>query len=373
MDPLDHIFSQLPQVTKARLLTEAAQRGDGRHPGAGFETAEQFNAFEESPLAFLVDGLLARGQLAVLGGRAKSGKSWLVAQLAQALDTGRPFLGRAATPARVLYLPLEDKRARLKRRSRLLGWTPQTTMFHYNIGRFNGPDNTIGPGLSLVERVSRDFEVILIDTLIATLDGHVSENDNTAMGAIINALADIAHASNCTIVLVHHTNKGMSDDVFNLLRGASAIRGAYDVGLMMDRRQGEREAVLHVEARDFEAGGLTIRQRENGSGWEVVGEAKAITQIRAGRKVIEALAETGGGMTAEEMTDYLQISRQAVGQQLVLAERSGTVGRRPGKREESGKGRPKDRWYLAHQLPEDDLLKQGDLPGGSSQFAFKNL
>lgn len=373
MDPYDLKFSQLPDVTKARLLSEAARRGDGRLPDEMFETAEQFNAANDPPLTFLVDGLLARGQLAVLGGRAKSGKSWLVAQLAQALDTGRPFLGRAVAPARALYLPLEDKRARLKRRAGLLGWTPATTMFRYKIPLLNGGDGEVGPGLQLIDQVARDFDVILIDTLIATLDGKVSENDNTSMGAIINALADIAHAAPCAIVVVHHTSKGMSDDVFNLLRGASAIRGAYDVGLMMDRRQGEREAVLHVEARDFEGGGLTIRQRDDGSGWDVVGEAKEIAQIRTGRKVLEALADNGGGMTADELTEYLQISRQAVGQQLTLAEKGNTVVRRPGKREDGSKGRPKDLWYLAHQLPQDDFLNQDLLLGGSPQLAFKNL
>lgn len=374
MDPMDLIFSRLPEPTKMRLLSEQARNGGGQNPAASFETAEEFNAREEPPLTFLVEGLLARGQLAVLGGRAKSGKSWLVAQLAQAFDSGGPFLGRPTTPARVLYLPLEDKRGRLKRRSLMLDWRPQTTMFHYNIGRFNGTNSDVGPGLATVEYVAHDFDVILIDTLIATLDGHVSENDNTAMGAIVNALADIAHASDCAIVLVHHTNKGgMSDDVFNQLRGASAIRGAYDVGLLMDRRQGEREAVLHVEARDFEATGFTIRQRENGSGWDEVGEAKAIVRIRAGRKVIEALVETGGGVTADELTDILGITRQAVGQQLALAEKEKTVVRRPGKREGGGRGRPRDLWYLTHQLPEGDLLNQDESLGEVTQSAFRNL
>lgn len=374
MDPYDLKFSQLPDVTKARLLSEAARRGDGRPPDEMFETAAQFNAAVDPPLSFLVDGLLARGQLAVLGGRAKSGKSWLVAQLAQALDTGQPFLGRAVTPGRVLYLPLEDKRARLKRRATLLGWTPASAMFRYKMPRLNGPNGESGPGLQLIDQVARDYDVMLIDTLIATLDGNISENDNTQMAAIINGLSDITRATNCAILLVHHTNKGMSDDVFNLLRGASAIRGAYDVGLMMDRRQGEREAVLHIEARDFESGGLTIRQRDNGSGWDVVGEAQEIQRIRVGRTVIEALEEFEGGATADELTDYLQISRQAVGHQLRLCERDGTIIRIPGTREGGSRGRPKDRWALADSLNGTFAFMQPEWQeGGSPQKVFKNI
>ncbi len=324
MSQYDQIYSALPETTKARLLNQLTMWRNDPVDGL-FETAAQFNAHEEEPLSFLVDGLLARKQLAMLGGRSKSGKSWLVAQLAQSLDTGQPFLGRAVQRARVLYLPLEDKRARLKRRAQALDWRPQTTTFHYHIGRFNAPNNEFGPGMALVERVAHDFDVILIDTLIATLDGNISENDNTSMGAIVNELAEIAHNVGCTIVLVHHISKGMSDDVFNLLRGASALRGAYDVGLLLDRRQGEREAVLHIEARDYEAGGLTIRQHENGNGWELVGEAQDIINIRAGRRVINALADLEEGATAEELAELLAISRPAVGKQLKAAQRDGHV------------------------------------------------
>ena len=371
---MNQIFYQLPDTTKARVLADAARHGNGSVPPVGFETAAQFNAAAVPPLAFLVDGLLARGQLAMLGGRAKSGKSWLVAQLAQSFDTGQPFLGRAVEPARTLYLPLEDKRARLKRRARLLGWTPASTMFLYKMARLNGLNGELGPGLQLIDRVARDYDVMLIDTLIATLDGNISENDNTSMAAIINELADIAHSSGCTILLVHHINKGMSDDVFNLLRGASSIRGAYDVGLMMERRQGEREAVLHIEARDFESGGLTIRQREDGSGWDVVGEAQEIQRIRVGRKVIEALEEFEGGATADELTDYLQISRQAVGHQLRLCERDGTIIRVPGTREGGSRGRPKDRWALADSLNGTFAFMQPEWQeGGSPQKVFKNI
>lgn len=348
MSNSDQIFMALPETTKARLLNQLTMWRNNPVDGL-FETAAQFNAHEEEPLSFLVDGLLARKQLAMLGGRSKSGKSWLVAQLAQSLDTGRPFLGRAVQPARVLYLPLEDKRARLKRRAQALGWQPQTTTFHYHIGRFNAPNNEFGPGMALVERVAHDFDVILIDTLIATLDGNISENDNTSMGAIVNELAEIAHNVGCTIVLVHHISKGLSDDVFNLLRGASALRGAYDVGLLLDRRQGEREAVLHIEARDYEAGGVTIRQHDNGNGWEYMGEAKMITQIRAGRNVISALEDLGGEATNEEIAEMMNLTRQAVSQQLRLAERDGRIIRKPG--HFTGKGRPKDLWALPGSLP----------------------
>ena len=88
MDPMDLIFSRLPEPTKMRLLSEQARNGGGQNPAASFETAEEFNAREEAPLTFLVEGLLARGQLAGLGGRAKSGKAWVGAPFGPAFRRG---------------------------------------------------------------------------------------------------------------------------------------------------------------------------------------------------------------------------------------------------------------------------------------------
>ncbi len=354
MSNLDEIFAQLPEDAKQRLLTEATLRKFGVTP-TDYLTPDQLNALETKPLDFLVDGLLARGHLAMLGGRAKSGKSWLLAQLAHALDSGRPFLGRATQPARVLYLALEDKADRLKQRAQALDWTFNQTCGRFQIAPLNGAYGALGPGLEYIERQASGFDAILIDTLIAALGGNISENDNTAMGAIANELSDIAHGLNCAILVVHHVGKGMSDDVFNLLRGASALRGAYDVGLLLDRKQGEREAVLHVEARDFEAQALTLRQKEGGNGWDVVGEGREITRIRAGRRVIEALADFENGASMEELAEVLGIQKPAIFKQLKRAERDGHVRVISEESSPDASGRPTMIWALTSADVTDQL------------------
>lgn len=45
-------------------------------------------AHQFKPQEYLVDGLIAKGHLGILGGRPKSGKSWLGLQLAMCIDTG---------------------------------------------------------------------------------------------------------------------------------------------------------------------------------------------------------------------------------------------------------------------------------------------
>jgi len=147
---------------------------------------------------------------------------------------------------------------------------------------------------------------------------------------IVNTLARIAHETNTAVVLIHHTGKGYSDDVFNTLRGASAIRGGYDVGLLLERKQGEQEAVLYAESRDVEVENMTLRQAANGAGWEYVGNSFEIEKIRAGRDTLKAMLELDPdavGLTAKEVATHRGISESAVYRQLKRLEEDGYVDR----------------------------------------------
>jgi len=282
-----------------------------------------------SPLIFLVHKLMALGHLVLLAGRPKSGKSWLVLQLAMCIDTGLPFLGQETRQAKVLLIALEDGDRRVYQRAQLLKWTPsKTARVAFNVANFDGPDGTPGPGLIQVEQAAANFDLIIIDTLIATLSGRANENDNVQMGVIINTLARIAHETNTAIVLVHHTGKAYSEDVFNTLRGASSIRGGYDVGLLLERNQGEKEAVLHAESRDVDVENMTLRQSANGIGWEYVGSSIEINKIRAGRKTLNAMLELdpeGNGLTVKEIAEHREVTEVAIYKQLNRLEADGYV------------------------------------------------
>lgn len=347
------LFEGLSEEQQAELLAQAARgraNGHGAAP-AGPELklpplplvnllAQTFD-----PLVFLVNNILAKGHLAMLGGRPKSGKSWLVLQLAQAIDQGLPFLGQETRRGRVLYIALEDGKRRIYQRCQLMRWRPTTgAAVLFEIGHFDG-NGVSGPGLGQVAQLADEFDLIIIDTLIATFCGRVNENDNVQMGMIVNELARVAHASDTAILLCHHTSKGSSENVFDLLRGASALRGAYDVGLLLERKQDEREAILHLESRDVDLANLTIRQAVNGAGWECLGSGQELKRIRAGRRVVEVLEGAGGdGLTREEIAEQLGITPQSAGAQLRNAERDGLVSRESEQRE--GSAKPVDLWYL---------------------------
>lgn len=307
-------------------------------------------AQEFPPLIWLVDELIAKGHLVMLGGRPKSGKSWLVLQLAQAVDTGREFLGRKVRRGRVLYVPLEDGPRRVYQRCNILKWKPQDTAVSFDIAHFNGNGAGDGPGLKQLAAAAPNYDLIIIDTLIAALNGKANENDNVQMGQVINELARIAHEHDTAVLVVHHTGKGSSESIFDTLRGASALRGGYDVGMILERKQDEREAVLHAESRDVDLSSITIEQAQNGAGWEALGNGAVIQEIRAGRKVVKALQDfelengVDVGATAAQLGEIMGISRSSAYRQLRAAEKRGYVFR---KADDTAVGKKKpDLWFL---------------------------
>ena len=78
--------------------------------------AEPLNLSNAPPVS-LADGLLQNGVL-LLGGRAITGKSWMMLDLAVSVATGTPVWGHFAVPEpqSVLYIALTDSRRRVKRR-----------------------------------------------------------------------------------------------------------------------------------------------------------------------------------------------------------------------------------------------------------------
>lgn len=342
------IFASLSSEKQSEILArDARERGAAEQESGRYAPMPltQLLARDFPPLEFLVEGILAKGHLAMLGGRPKSGKSWLVLQMAQAIDLGLPFLGRNTRKASVLYVALEDGERRLSQRCKITKWQPSPQAGVMTaIANFDGKDGT-GAGISTIRELAPNYDLIVVDTLIATLSGHADENNNTQMGGIVNELAQIAHDTDTAIVLVHHTKKGGGDDVFSTFRGASALRGAYDVGLLLERKNNEREAILHLESRDLEMEPLTLCQSANSAGWECLGNGEVIQRVRAGRRVVEVMQKEGDGLTTEELATALSVSRQAAGQQLRNAERDRLVRRESQPKE--GSLKPVDVWYLA--------------------------
>lgn len=104
------------------------------------------------------------------------------------------------------------------------------------------------------------IDVVVIDPFIAC--HRIPENDNTGIERVAKTWAQIAEATNCAIMLVHHSKKTYGEDVTSAdSRGASSLIAAVravQILNTMSKREAEELAITELERRryfrsDFEA------------------------------------------------------------------------------------------------------------------------
>lgn len=306
-----------------------------------------------APIAWLVDGILQRGALAVLAGRPKSGKSWLALQAAQAIDQGAPFLGKATTAAKVLYVAAEDGARRVHQRMRLRRWQPQQADFVFALQPLD--QGGIDQLRALIRR--EGYDLVVLDTLRRLTSAAIDENASGDIAEVLYPLAELAKETGVTFLVVHHTGKLASDDPFNSIRGSSAIRGAYDQGIVLLREQrengAEAEALLCFEAKDFDADNITVSFSAS-HGWSYAGDAGQRDRTRSNKQIADVLLalwrETGDDtFDTEQIAKALNIARPSAATKLhaAAAAQPPIVRCIQTKTTNGAKGgRPADRWQL---------------------------
>lgn len=210
---------------------------------------------EFDPLQWSVPGILPEGYCMTVA-PPKAGKSWFVANIGLACATGGEALGVIPVQERpVLYFALEDGDRRLKSRFK-------TIMFNETIPR---EMNRVLEVRDLNELISiaeffqdnrKDHlpPLIIVDTLGKVNPGRGSTQSaydaDYAVGSRLQNLAK--RVPGCTVLAVHHTNKGEHGDFLNSVSGTQGVTGACDAVLVMKRARKSDDAVLSITGRDIE-------------------------------------------------------------------------------------------------------------------------
>ena len=197
----------------------------------------------------LIDGLLYPGTY-IFAGSPKLGKSFLMAQIAYHISTGKPLWGFPVRKSTVLYLALEDDYRRLQERLYRMFGTDSTENLFFSVSA-----GQLGKGLD--EQLARfvtehpDTKLIIIDTLQKVRevggDNYSYANDYQIMAR----LKSFADAHGICLLLVHHTRKQTADDKFDMISGTSGLLGAADGAFLLqkEKRTGNI-ATLEVSGRD---------------------------------------------------------------------------------------------------------------------------
>lgn len=201
--------------------------------------------------AWLVEHLWGSGAVGVLGGAPKCGKSWLALELAVAVASGRPCLGRFAVPAAgpVLLYAAEDTPLQVRQRVEQLCQARDAPFPTLELGLILEPSLRIDRPQD-VERLRttlalRPHRLLILDPYVRLQAA--DENNATEVAAILATLRELSRTFALAVLLVHHARKSSGDSAGQALRGSSDFHAWGDSNLYL-RRRGQ-ELILTTEHR----------------------------------------------------------------------------------------------------------------------------
>ena len=159
----------------------------------------------------LIDGVLWGGDVMMLLGSEKAGKSILAMQMAHALTSGQVFLDKYKVPAKVpiVYLQTEGKKSDFIDRMNAMSETLEcddNSFFHFYYKFFPlDIDEFRQEFVRQINALPIKPIVGFIDSLYTSMIGDLIDNKDVRI--LISALAWIIEQTEMTLVIVHHDRK----------------------------------------------------------------------------------------------------------------------------------------------------------------------
>jgi len=200
------------------------------------------------PPKWLVPGVLTEGSLAAIYGAPESGKSFLAVDMSMAIAGGVDWHGRRVERGGVLYIAAEGapglgKRFRAWKEDRCV----QSRRFDLHLMRddLNLAAEKDGGARAFAQAVADELgplRLVVIDTLNQTAAG-ADENSAKDMGRYIASMKLLRNATGAAVVVVHHSGK----DLGKGMRGSSALLGAMDTTVEVERDKDKRSIIVRVQ------------------------------------------------------------------------------------------------------------------------------
>ena len=193
-----------------------------------------------------------------------------MAQLGYCVSRGTPLWGNTTHPSDVLYLALEDNYARLQKRLSTMYGTDAAPNFRMaiiakklNAGLHEQLENHI--------KMYPDTRLIIIDTLKKIRDKEIEQYSYTADYDIIDNLKGFTEKHRVCLLVVHHTRKQNSDDIFDTVSGSNGLMGAADGGfIMVKQKRVEGKATIDITGRDQQDQKLHLQFDKNTFLWNLI-------------------------------------------------------------------------------------------------------
>ncbi len=237
---------------------------------------------------WVVDGLLIAGGISMVAAKPKAGKSTLARNAALCVARGAPFLGRATAPGPVIYLALEEKRAKVAEHFAGMGATTEPIVVHVGAA----PEEALDALTAAVVEYGAVLAIVdPLFKLVRLRDG----NDYAEGSRKLEPLIELARATGCHILCAHHLGKADRESGDGVL-GTTALFGAVDT-LVLLRRGREGQRTIESIQRYGEDLPATVVDLDPATG--VVSAAGDVATIRL-REACAAVLEALGDETLPE-------------------------------------------------------------------------
>ena len=207
----------------------------------------------------LIHGLLRMGETMNVIASPKTGKSWLVTDLALSVATSRLWLGTYKTePGKVLIIDNELHGETLANRIPKvaaargidIGEIAEEVFVENLRGRLRDL-RAMGPYFQMIE--PGRFKLIVMDAFYRFIPRDTDENDNASIAQLYNYLDNYALDLGCSFVLIHHSTKGNQSGkaITDVGAGAGSQSRATDTHLILRPHQEQDAVVLDAAVRSW--------------------------------------------------------------------------------------------------------------------------
>jgi hypothetical protein len=258
------------------------------------QTAQELEAIEFPPVKFLIEKYMPEGA-ALLAGKPKLGKSWMLLQIATAVAGEDLVFNEECSHGPVLYLALEDPPRRLKVRMNQImqgrQW-PRRLNFAYSWKRLD-----VG-GLDDMRAWLKEHpnaKLIIVDVLKRVRPNKKKDQDNYATDyEATQGLVSLCHEfPGLTILIAHHDRKMEAEDVFDTVSGTLGLTGAVDTVMILKRSASG--VTMHVQGRDLiDTLEVAVQHEKETGRWSVLGAAADVQRSGQKKVVYDALKRNLG-------------------------------------------------------------------------------
>jgi hypothetical protein len=210
---------------------------------------------------YVLNGLLRSGEVAACISATKGRKSWLLADLAIAIATGQPWLGKWETHrGDVLLIDAELHPEVISNRIpqivKARGLAMADVETHLYVEPVRGTGMDIFRLKSIVDSIPRhQFAAIIVDPLYRMYpqDGRFDENSNADVAHVFNTIDAYAEQTGAAWVICHHATKGAQAGkaVTDVGAGGGSFSRAVDTHIVVRPHEVDDCAVMSVALRSW--------------------------------------------------------------------------------------------------------------------------